>query len=119
MRDVTADNPRLDIDNVQGFGPENINLDEPLNGTFPIAVHFWCDMPQVQGYNGPHTGPSTATVRLYIDGVLVRTWTRELTRRQRWHVADFVWNSNNNPPWSTTNRDAVVTTTSPLGCADP
>lgn len=115
----TADNPRLDIDNIQGFGPENINLDEPFNGTFPIAVHFWCDMPQVQGYNGPHTGPSTATVRLYIDGVLVRTWTRELTRRQRWHVADLVWNSNNNPPWSTTNRDAVVTTTSPLGCADP
>lgn len=33
-------NPRLDIDNISGFDPENINLDNPNNGdTFRVMAH--------------------------------------------------------------------------------
>jgi hypothetical protein len=115
-----TDNPRLDIDNYGGFGPENVNLDAPFNTTFPIAVHYWCDKRGPNYTATGFTGATTATVRLYVDGQLVQTWERSLTRRQRWHVADLVWNSANNPPWSLTARNAVATMTAPgFGCADP
>lgn len=35
------DDPRLDIDDVEGFGPENINIDEPVPGTYRVGVDFW------------------------------------------------------------------------------
>lgn len=35
----TADNPRLDIDDTNGFGPENINITTPQPGTYRVAVH--------------------------------------------------------------------------------
>ena len=114
------DNPRLDIDDVDGFGPENINWDGPFSGTYPIVVHMWCDRPAGPDntYSGNPSGPALATVRLYVDGVVVRTWTKTLTRRDRWHVADLVWNQNANPSWSTTARDVVTKLATPLGCAD-
>jgi hypothetical protein len=37
---LTCNNPRLDIDNISGFDPENINIDNPRNGeTFRIMAH--------------------------------------------------------------------------------
>jgi len=117
--DGAADNPRLDIDNTFGFGPENVNLDAPYSQTFPIAVHFWCDKHGPAYDTGANVGASVATVRLYIDGLLKQTWTRSMTRRQRWYVADLVWNTNNNPPWTLTARDTLATTNAPLGCPDP
>lgn len=35
------DDPRLDLDDVEGQGPENINLRHPEPGTYRIGVHFW------------------------------------------------------------------------------
>lgn len=51
------DNPRLDIDNTSGFGPENINIERPQPGSYRIAVHNW------RG-----TGPNNTTVRIYCGG---------------------------------------------------
>ncbi|MBI2895609.1 MAG: hypothetical protein HYY06_18780 [Deltaproteobacteria bacterium] len=37
-----ADDPFLDIDDVEGHGPENINVDQPAAGeTYTIGVHYW------------------------------------------------------------------------------
>jgi hypothetical protein len=36
-----ADDPRLDLDVVTGFGPENINIDEPYPGVYRVGVDFW------------------------------------------------------------------------------
>ncbi|HJL14980.1 MAG TPA: hypothetical protein RMH99_04950 [Sandaracinaceae bacterium LLY-WYZ-13_1] len=51
------DDPRLDIDDTDGFGPENINITTPEPGTYRVAVH---------NYRG--TGPNAVTVRIYCGG---------------------------------------------------
>jgi hypothetical protein len=49
------DNPRLDIDNTTGFGPENINVDEPEPGTYRVGIHAF-------------RGSARVTVRIYCGG---------------------------------------------------
>lgn len=53
-----ADNPRLDIDDTNGFGPENINIRRPQPGTYRIAVH---------AFRGDRV-PNRVTVRVYCGG---------------------------------------------------
>jgi hypothetical protein len=53
-------NPRLDIDDVEGFGPENINIDAPRPGDeLRVMVHYWDGLL-----------PATPTVRIYCGGAL-------------------------------------------------
>ena len=37
------DDPRLDLDQTDGFGPENINIDLPPAATYRVGVHFFSD----------------------------------------------------------------------------
>ncbi len=50
-----ADNPALDIDDTDGFGPENINVDEPYDGVYRVGVY---------AYNGS----GSVMVRIYCGG---------------------------------------------------
>jgi len=57
------DNPSLDLDDVDGWGPENVNLCLPEDGkTYAVGVNYWDD----HGF-----GQSFATVRVYVYGSLV------------------------------------------------
>ncbi len=38
-----VDDPFLDVDDVDGFGPENINLETPAPGTYRVVVQYWDD----------------------------------------------------------------------------
>ena len=72
----TLGNPTLDIDENQGWGPENINLDNPDEHlTYSVGVSYFTD----RGY-----GASFATIRLYLQGELAE----ELTSHAL-HVGDF------------------------------
>jgi K319-like protein len=51
------DNPRLDIDDIDGFGPENINITTPVPGTYRVAIH-----------NFSGDGPNQVTVQIYCGG---------------------------------------------------
>ncbi len=86
--------PSLDIDDQHGYGPENINLDDPGAGTYRVYAHYYNSW-------GEHSDVTT-TVRIYIYGELrgsfVVDWP-ESYEHYRWPVADIAWDG----------LDAVVT----------
>ena len=80
------DNPHLDRHDDDGAGPENINLNIPQDGqVYRIGVHYWDD----------HSfGPSEATVRVYIHGVLAFEQAGiTLLHHDMWEVATVAWPS--------------------------
>jgi hypothetical protein len=85
------DDPRLDLDDVEGQGPENINIRRPRDGNYRVGVHYWDD----EGF-----GDSTVTVRIFCGGVLARAYPPVVLRAQGangdddtefWAVADVAW----------------------------
>lgn len=73
------DDPRLDIDDYYGYGPENINIDEPQDDTYTARVHYYVE-------NGD--GDTSATVKVYTYGELVGTYSKILERNDVWDVAE-------------------------------
>jgi hypothetical protein len=80
----TADNPSLDLDDVSGYGPENLSLAAPAAGTYTVGVHYYCD-------HG--LGPSLATVRIFCGGVLAAELADvDLSNTGRlWQAATIQW----------------------------
>jgi len=82
-----GDDPSLDIDDTDGQGPENINHDEPESGrAYGIGVHYYRD-------NG--FGPSYATLRIYIEGLVQYEARAKFLEREDvfWDVGAVVWPS--------------------------
>lgn len=84
-----ADDPSLDIDDVNGFGPENINIMSPVNGTYRVGVHSF-------------RGAGQVTVRIYCGGST--TEPREEFGPRSLRRTDLLW------------RVADVTTTASGDC---
>lgn len=80
----SRDDPSLDIDDTDGWGPENINLDNPESGvTYGVGVHYFSD----HGF-----GSSLVTVRFYMGGVLAKEYRRQRMRDQEfWRVFQVSW----------------------------
>jgi hypothetical protein len=78
------DNPRLDRDDTDGTGPENLNLAMPEVGmTYKVGVHYWDDHD---------FGPSFASVRVYIFGSLeFEVSGIELRNSDMWTVTNITW----------------------------
>ena len=81
---VTADDPSIDIDDVDGFGPENVNLNQPIEGyTYRVLAHY---------YDDRGLGATNATVRIYVSGQLKFEGIRPLDRTGAgWEVATIKW----------------------------
>src|SRR5205814_6171925 len=59
---TTVDNPSIDLDNTTGFGPEHVDLAQPLAGhRYEIYAHYYDD----RGH-----GSTNATIRIYLSGML-------------------------------------------------
>jgi len=79
---VTEDNPSLDQDDTNGYGPENITLQQPEEGTYTYKVHYYSDHGN---------GPTTATVIVYINEQPAATFSKELTSNEVWYVCTIDW----------------------------
>lgn len=77
-----SDDPSLDIDDTDGAGPENINLDSPQALRYRVGVHAFGD-------NG--LGDSVATVRVFLGGTLAFEDTQELRNQFFWEPAVVDW----------------------------
>jgi hypothetical protein len=82
----SEDDPRLDLDDTDGGGPENINLDKPVSDrVYRIGAHYWEDLGG---------GDTSVTVRIFIRGELVHEARHDNLRRcELWEVATIEWPS--------------------------
>jgi hypothetical protein len=86
------DDPRLDLDDVEGGGPENINIRTPRDGTYRLGVHYWDD---------DDFGPSTVSLRVFCAGQVAATIGPVVLNpapgggsgpeTDFWEVGDIVW----------------------------
>ena len=84
------DNPRLDIDDTTGFGPENINIPEPKAATYEINVHYYSDDGQ---------GATEARIRIFLSGELIFEDSAMLSGTGKvWNVGKLEWPTGNVDP---------------------
>ncbi|MSP90747.1 MAG: hypothetical protein EXR79_02900 [Myxococcales bacterium] len=85
---ATPDDPSLDLDDTDGAGPENLNLESPEGDVaspiaYPVGVHYWHD----HGY-----GLSYATVSIYLEGTLALQITKvPMDLLDMWYVGKINW----------------------------
>ena len=71
-----GDDPRLDRDDTDGAGPENLNLVSPPDGrTYAVGAMYWSS----HGFGTVH-----ATIRVYVDGALVWEGSQDLVEHDLW-----------------------------------
>jgi uncharacterized protein YfaP (DUF2135 family) len=88
---LDVDDPRLDLDDVNGFGPENINIEEPeVPMDYLIGVYYY-------RHDGSGRERNTvATIRVYIGGRLEYEEAAELEARGTWwEPAIIMWGEAN------------------------
>ncbi|RME25149.1 MAG: hypothetical protein D6806_08405 [Deltaproteobacteria bacterium] len=86
-----GDNPHLDLDDIPGTGPENINIADPADGQYTVFVH---DYPE-----SVYTGANHVWVNVYIDGNLVASFENDLAGENTdWYVCTVDWPSGTVTP---------------------
>lgn len=112
----TVANPTLDIDATWGRGPENINIETPVDGDYRVNVHYWCSRPNGGAFGGASRGAVSPRVRVFVNGTAVLDETRSLTQRDMW-TAGIIHVSNNGTTITVTPSTAAPSKVT-QGCTD-
>ena len=84
------DNPLMDIDDVSGYGPENIRIAVPSPGKYNIFTHYF----SANTFNQENE-ELKAFLSIYIKGAKIKEYTKVFTlKKQLWHAAVIVWPDN-------------------------
>jgi hypothetical protein len=94
------DDPRLDVDDVRGYGPEIISLDDPEDGDYRVVVHYCLDRLGDE--------PSLATIQVIEQGVVSFTSEpQHMIQNDAWTAATLV---RSNGSWQIVAPPGVVET---------
>jgi uncharacterized protein YfaP (DUF2135 family) len=81
----TAGDPSLDQDITTGYGPEHtVLVAPPFNGIYQYKVHYYWDHGN---------GPSTATVKIWVNDNLVFQGNKTMSDNEVWDCACISWPS--------------------------
>jgi hypothetical protein len=71
-----TDNPSLDLDDVPGTGPENINIDQPSDGVYEVWVHDY--RGSNSGGNADPEERNTTTINIWLNGSQAFSLTKHI-----------------------------------------
>jgi len=91
------DDPRLDIDDRGGYGPENINLLDPVDSNYPVRVHYFDDN---------NDDLVTATVTVWSKEFELYKGSKVMARDEVWDVGQVNWPDANFAEFDTPLYDA-------------
>ncbi|MFH1494030.1 MAG: hypothetical protein ABIG70_04460 [Pseudomonadota bacterium] len=76
-----ATSPRLDVDDTNGYGPENITIGAlPGSGTYALRVHYYSDHGK---------GSTNVIASIYKDGVAIFSDSRTMSNGENWTLYQF------------------------------
>jgi len=83
---LADDDPVLVRDDLMGFGPEVIGYNEPVGGTYSFVIDYFA------AHTPSGEEPTTATLRVFVDGILEAEVSRRLeSQGQRWTAGTVKW----------------------------
>lgn len=84
QRGYDGDDPHLDMDDIPGTGPENINIAAPAAGVYTVFVN---DFP-----GSTYDPANHVWVNVYIDSALVASFENDLSGENTdWYVCEIDW----------------------------
>ena len=83
---VTTDNPFLDRDDLDGFGPETINLADAPAGRYSVWAHHYSALGL--------SVTAEPSVSIFLGGVMVGTFTQPVACGFRWLVGIIEWDGD-------------------------
>jgi hypothetical protein len=89
------DDPFLDVDDVDGYGPENINISAPAPGKYRFFIHYYSD-----AFNDSWGSDTNTTVKVLSYGNVIAEFgpTNLDTTNRTWEVFELEWISKTVPP---------------------